>query len=436
MFAQMLHRLFCAAFGVLACVWSAAAQPDLRGHGGPVRAIAISPDGARAISGSFDSSAIVWSLADAKALAILRFHDGAINAVLALPQGYVTAGEDGRIAIWAAGSAAAPEKVIDAHKGPIAGLALSHDRTRIASASWDGTIALVEIASGKLLQRFTGHTGNVNAVAFSPDDTLLASAGYDATLRLWRSNGGGEIATLTLPAALNAIAYLPNGEIAAGGADGNIFIADKQGKLLATIDAGEIPAIALASSPDGARLAAASPRGSVTLVDIAARRKLFTLTGPGLPVWSVAFSPDGRLLLTGGSDRLVRRWDAGSGDHLGAVAAPPDKDDYGPFAKMPGAEVFKACSVCHTLTPDGGSRAGPTLYGVFGRKAGSVAGYAYSEAFQKLDLVWTAETISKLFEIGPQSYTPGTKMPEQKVGNDAERAALIEFLKAATQPRP
>ncbi len=56
-------------------------------------------------------------------------------------------------------------------------------------------------------------------------------------------------------------------------------------------------------------------------------------------------------------------------------------------------------------------------------------------AFRNLDLIWTEETVSRLFEIGPQAYTPGTKMPEQTVGNAEERRALIEFLKAATAPK-
>ena len=82
--------------------------------------------------------------------------------------------------------------------------------------------------------------------------------------------------------------------------------------------------------------------------------------------------------------------------------------------------------------PGDDNRAGPTLHGVFGRKAGTAPGYDYSDAFRKLDLVWSAETISRLFEIGPQSYTPGTKMPEQRVTDPADRAALIDFLSQAT----
>src|SRR6188472_1075589 len=81
-----------------------AAEGALRGHGGPVRSLAISPDSSTAISGSFDQSAVVWRLETGAALSVLRFHDGAVNAVAAMPNGrFVTAGEDGRIAMWKTG---------------------------------------------------------------------------------------------------------------------------------------------------------------------------------------------------------------------------------------------------------------------------------------------------------------------------------------------
>ncbi len=76
---------------------------------------------------------------------------------------------------------------------------------------------------------------------------------------------------------------------------------------------------------------------------------LRTLVGPGLPVWSIAFLPDSRTLLTGGADRTIRRWDAITGEPIGAaiVGAPPDP--LAAFAGDPGAEVYRACVACHTL---------------------------------------------------------------------------------------
>src|SRR5437016_9452918 len=81
-----------------------AVQAQLRGHGGPVRALAISPDGQHALSGSFDTSAIRWSLARNSAEQVLRLHTEPVNAVVLLKDGRaVTAGGDGRIALWRVG---------------------------------------------------------------------------------------------------------------------------------------------------------------------------------------------------------------------------------------------------------------------------------------------------------------------------------------------
>jgi cytochrome c len=87
------------------------------------------------------------------------------------------------------------------------------------------------------------------------------------------------------------------------------------------------------------------------------------------------------------------------------------------------------------LSPDDGNRAGPTLHGVFGRRIGTADGYNFSPALRGMDIVWNAETISRLFEIGPNAYTPGTKMPEQIIGDAEDRAALMRFLEQATRPR-
>src|SRR5215475_15950058 len=128
----------------LACVLAvvSAAQAQLRGHGGPVRALAVSADGKSAVSGSFDTSAIRWSLVRASAEQVLRFHDGPVNAVAMLKDGrVVTSGEDARIAIWTPGEPV-PTVVFEGHAGPVVALAASPDSTMVASASWDHTVRL------------------------------------------------------------------------------------------------------------------------------------------------------------------------------------------------------------------------------------------------------------------------------------------------------
>src|SRR5262249_46966037 len=92
------------SLALLLPLMSGPTQAQLRGHGGPARALAISPDGTQSVSGSFDTSAIRWSLARNAAEQVLRFHDGAVNAVVFLRDGRIaSSGEDARIAIWRQG---------------------------------------------------------------------------------------------------------------------------------------------------------------------------------------------------------------------------------------------------------------------------------------------------------------------------------------------
>lgn len=417
------------AFVLLAAPTALAAE--LRGHGGPVRAIAVTADGSTAITGSFDSSAIVWSLDTSSAREVLRFHPSQVNAVAALPGGrFATAGEDGRIAVWQEGLGA-PVRVLDGHTAPVAALAVSPDGGTLASGSWDATVRLWPLSGGEP-RVLAAHRGNVNAVAFLPDGTL-ASAGYDARLILWPPGAGATPAIVSLPSPLNAVAPLPGYRIAVGSADGRVRVLGRDGGVVAEAQVAETPVIALAASADGRHLAAAGLRGAIALLDAQSLRPLHNLVGPGLPVWSLAFTADGKTLLTGGSDRLVRRWDVATGEHVGAIAAGP-ADPLARFAGDRGAEVFRACVACHTLSADEGTRAGPTLAGIFGRRIASVPGYPYSPAFHEMDIVWTPETVSRLFEVGPATYTPGTKMPEQKIGRPEDREALVRFLEKATRP--
>lgn len=384
---------------LLAC--PVAAQ-DLRGHGGPVRALAV--DGARIISGSFDTRAIRWD--GTLPAQVVRGHTGAVTAVLPLPTGFATGGQDGQVVIW--GDGPDPLTTRAAHQAPVSALALLPEG--VASGGWDGRITLPD-GTG-----FDAHQGQVNGLV--PFGAGLASVGTDLRLRFWE--GGRLIASVDLaspPAALVA----DGDSVIVAGADGVLRRVAPTGVIAErSLSERPLPVVALAAGQG--RLVASSVSGEVWIVDAAD----FTLrtrieTGQGA-VWSVAFAGDE--ILTGGNDGLIRRW-ALDGTPLGEGATAQAVDD-----GSRGAQVWRACAVCHTLSPDDGNRAGPTLYGVLGRRIGTAPGYTYSEALKNLDIIWTAETISALFEFGPEAYTPGSRMPEQRVNTPEDRAALIEFLRA------
>jgi cytochrome c len=421
-----------AALSIALQIGATSAFAQLRGHGGPVRALAISADGQSAISGSFDSTAIRWSLTRNAAEQVLRFHSDAVNAVALLKDGRAaTAGADGRIAIWTFGKTE-PDAVFEGHTAPIVALAASPDGATLASASWDHTVRLWPLAGGapRVLDE---HTQNVNGVAFTADGRALVSVSYDLSVRIWPLSEAQTPSVIAMPTPLNAVAAGADGEIAVGGADGKVYFLTADGARAGEVAAGPRPVISIAVSPDGALVAAAGIGGTVAVIDRKARSLTRTLVGPGLPVWSVAFLPDGRTLLTGGADSIIRRWNAATGEPVDPILLETAGDPLAAFSGDHGAEIFRACVACHTLGAEQANRAGPTLAGIFGRRIATAPGYNFSEALKRLDIVWTPETVSRLFEIGPQAYTPGTKMPEQRIGSEQDRAALVQFLERATK---
>ena len=169
-----------------------AAQAQLRGHGGPVRALAISPDGIHAVSGSFDTSAIRWSLARNAAEQVLRFHDGAVNAV-AYAEGRSHRHRRRRRATSRSGLPGhqQPDRVLDGHTGAdrgARGLAGRRDaRLRIVGSALSGSGRW----HGGAPRVLEGNAQNVNGVAFTPDGQSCGQRGLRCDAAHLAAQGGG-----------------------------------------------------------------------------------------------------------------------------------------------------------------------------------------------------------------------------------------------------
>jgi cytochrome c len=97
-----------------------------------------------------------------------------------------------------------------------------------------------------------------------------------------------------------------------------------------------------------------------------------------------------------------------------------------------GAAELQKCKICHSLDKGSPNRVGPNLYGVFGSKAGTVSGFAYSDAMKNSGIVWDDDTLAK-FLRDPQGSLPGNRMSFPGVKDDATLHALLQSLKQATQ---
>jgi len=96
-----------------------------------------------------------------------------------------------------------------------------------------------------------------------------------------------------------------------------------------------------------------------------------------------------------------------------------------------GAQIYQRCQLCHSIEHD---LVGPRHLGLFGRKAGSIAGYPYSAAMKSSGITWSEDTLNQ-FLSGPQALVPGTRMTFTGLPDEQDRADVIAFLKEATKPK-
>jgi WD40 repeat protein len=207
----------------------------------------------------------------------------------------------------------------------------------LAVGSSDGTIRLIDPASGAEVRSLRGHSRPIQQLAFSRDGKYLASGSgddifrpdekpsgsalEDHAVRLWDPATGAEVAVLRgHTRAVKVLAWSPDGSrLASGGDDWTIRLWDVATGEAAGVLSRHTDAVkALAWSPDRKRLASCSIDNRATVWDAATGQPVVSLAGHTSGVWSMAFSPDGARLVTSSDfpDNTVRLWDAATGKEL------------------------------------------------------------------------------------------------------------------------
>jgi WD40 repeat protein len=201
---------------------------------------------------------------------------------------------------------------------------MSPDNSVVAIGNSNGSLQLIEAATGKLVYVGKGHTGAILDLAFRADGAALATSSEDRSVRLWEAQTGKPLQVLnghTGPA--RRVAFTADGAtVVSTSEDSTARIWNaSDGSLRSTLKGHGAAVRGLSIRRDGSLLATSSDDKTVRLWDLSTGRELRVLRGHTAAVWRVAFHPDGSQLASFGADRTVRVWNASTGNVLNIVPA-------------------------------------------------------------------------------------------------------------------
>ena len=307
-------------------------------HQGNVWAVAFSPDSKTMLTGSYDNTARLWEVSTGKQLGPALHHNDQVMAVAFGPDGktVLTGSSDGTARLWEVGTGKQLGPALQ-HQNYVWAVAFSPDGKTVLTGSHDKTARLWEVATGKQLGPALHHQGNVGHVAFSPDGRTVLTRTDDNTVRLWGVATGKQLGSdLQHQNQISAVAFSPDGKtVLTGSFDNTARLWEvATGKQIgpALQHQGTVKAVgpswleglldrdgvnAVAFSPDGKTVLTGSWDKTARLWEVATGKQL----GPNLQhqhaVSAVAFSPDGKTVLTGSYDKTARLWEAATGKQLG-----------------------------------------------------------------------------------------------------------------------
>jgi len=427
------------AWALVSTLSASPAAADMRGHGGLVRSLAMSPDGGRIITASFDYTARVFDFVEHRELGVLEGHEEPVNNALFLPDGdhALTASADGTLVLWNLKSFS-PAATLKGHENRVQDVAVSPDGRFAVSGGWDARAILWDLESGE--QRLSVKLPvAVTGVAFADGGKTFITGSRDGMVRWWRVSDG--IALGKFKAHGLGLAHFKVS------ADGSRLITAGLNEPVRLWDwcrqemigeyqffRGNPTAVALA--PDGTTALAADRSGTLYHFDLKSGRQLISLPAHKGPVWSAAVVREGVFAVTVGGDEVVRVWHLETGERVsfGAEDADGDEGRLQPWltSDHPGARLFRKCAGCHALTASEPERSGPHFEGIMGRPAGAVSGYRYSAALGKADYKWGAEHLKALFREGPDKFLPGTRMPVQRITDEKTLDQLVDYIRLVT----
>jgi WD40 repeat protein len=293
----------------------------LEGHGAEVGAVAVTPDGRRAVSGSLDETFEVWDLEQGVLLSTLEGHNHSAVAVTPDGRRAVSGSENGTLKVWDLEQGALLA-TLASRRDRVSALAVTPDGRRAVSGSEDGTLKVWDLEQGTLIATLAAHRRWVRAVAVTPDGRRAVSGSEDWTLKVWDLEEGVLLATLGNGDEVTAVAVTPDGRrTVSGSEDGTLKAWDlDKGVQLATLKGHHGPVRTVAVMPDGRRAASGSLDTTLKVWDLEQGSLITTLEGHDHLVAAVAVTPDGQRAVSGSYDRTLKVWDLEQGALLATLA--------------------------------------------------------------------------------------------------------------------
>jgi len=286
---------------------------ELDRHTGPIACLAFSADGTRLASGSADTTVKFWDVVTHQEIISLQGHKDQVRQVGFSGDGkkVLSIGQDGQVKFWEVATGEERSSIA----APInAGTMLSRDGKLFVTGLTNGSVVLIDSATGKDRRGLGDEIIPVTAVALAPDglSLALAGAGPAGEVKLIDvATGNVRIACRGHTKAVTALAFAPSSKfLATAGADATVRLWDTATGAAMTVYREHKDSVsALAFAPDGLTLASASADKTVKLWDLASNKAAFTITALDKPVIALAFAPHGKSLLTGSENGVVRLWE-------------------------------------------------------------------------------------------------------------------------------
>ena len=287
------------------------------GHQGWVRAVAVTPNGKYAVSGSDDCTIRIWSLETGKLVRTLEGHNNWVRAVAVTPNiKYVVSGSyDHTIRIWNLETGELI-RVLKGHEDGLNALAVTPNGKYVVSGSWDCTIRIWDLETGKLTRVLKGHTSRVNTVIVTFNGKHVVSGSNDRTIRIWDLETGKLEKTLEgLKEEVTAVAVTPNGKhVVSGSHDNTIRIWNfETGELEKTLERHEGWTHDVSVTPCGKYAICAFTDNTIQIWNLETGGPVKTLEGHKDEVTAVTVTPNGKYVVSGSDDQTIRIWDLETG---------------------------------------------------------------------------------------------------------------------------